>query len=157
MTIFERTDSLFRNWKISGGGNEGSAQLFVSDERGVGWVIGMDGDSMKVLIARDYRNVQDPRLISISTNFISGLFILENFEPQCNSAFKVYSLKNSWDADVEYTGKYALEIENSKPCSDGTWKTKIGKLKMSRKVLYATIFAAVTTQNLRYLFGGITQ
>lgn len=152
LVTFERTDSLFRNWKISGNGFDGTANLFVSKERGIGWQIGLDGDSLKVLIARDYKNTADPRIISITTSFISGLFIVENFEPTCNSYFKVYSLKNSWDADVEYTGNYALEIESSNPCADGSWKTKTGKLKVPKKVLYATIFTAVMTQNLRYLF-----
>lgn len=152
LVSFEKTDSLFRNWKISGEGFDGSAKLFVSKERGIGWNIGMDGDSLKVLIARDYKNTNDPRLISITTNFVSGLFIVENFEPDCNSYFKVYSLKNSWDADVEYTGNYALEMESSNPCLDGKWKTKTGKLKVHQKVIYGAIFTAIMTQNIRHLF-----
>lgn len=156
LVTFERTDSLYRNWKITGNGFDGSANLFVSKERGIGWQIGLDGDSLKVLIARDYKNTNDPRIISITTSFVAGLFILENFEPDCNSYFKVYSLKNSWDADVEYTGNYGLEIESSNPCADGSWKTKTGKLKVPKKVLYVTIFTAVMTQNLRYLFKDFT-
>jgi hypothetical protein len=149
---FENTDSLYRNWKILGTGFEGSANLFVSKERGIGWQIGMDGDSMKVLIARDFKNAADPRLISITTSFVAGLFMLENFEPTCNSNFKLYALKNSWDADVEYVGAYAFEMESSNPCSDGSWKVKTGKLKVHQKVVYAAIFSAVMAQNIRLLF-----
>jgi hypothetical protein len=152
LVSFENTDSLYRNWKISGNGFDGSANLFVSKERGIGWQIGMDGDSMKVLIARDLKNAADPRLISITTTFVSGLFILENFEPTCNSYFKLYALKNSWDADVEYVGAYAFEMESSSPCSDGSWKVKTGKLKVHQKVVYAAIFSAVMAQNIRLLF-----
>jgi hypothetical protein len=149
---FENTDSLYRNWKISGVGFDGSAKLFVSKERGIGWQIGMDGDSLKVLIARDIKNAGDPRLISITTNFVSGLFMLENFEPACNSYFKLYSLKNSWDSDVEYVGAYAFEIESSNPCSNGSWKVKTGKLKVHQKVVYAAVFSALMSQNIRLLF-----
>ncbi|MBK6950785.1 MAG: hypothetical protein IPO32_13280 [Crocinitomicaceae bacterium] len=149
---FENTDSLFRIWKISGAGFDGSAQLFVSKERGIGWQIGMDGDSLKVLIARDLKNASDPRLISITTNFVAGLFMLENFEPTCNSYFKLYALKNSWDADVEYVGAYAFEMESSSPCSSGSWKVKTGKLKVHTKVVYAAIFSAIMTHNIRPLF-----
>jgi hypothetical protein len=149
---FEKTDSSYRNWKISGAGFDGSALLFQTKERGIGWQIGMDGDSLKILIARDVKNAGDPRLISITTNFVSGLFMLENFEPRCNSYFKLYSLKNSWDADVEYTGAYAFEMESSNPCGDGNWKIKTGKLKVQQKVIYASIFTAIMTQNIRALF-----
>ncbi len=149
---FENTDSLFRSWKISGSGYDGSAKLFVSKERGLGWQIGMDGDSLKVLIARDLKNAADPRLISITTSFVSGLFMLENFEPSCNSHFKLYALKNSWDADVEYVGAYAFEMESSNPCFDGDWKVKTGKLKVHQKVVYAAIFSAIMAQNIRVLF-----
>ncbi len=152
LVSFEKTDSLYRNWKISGTGFEGSANLFVSKERGIGWQIGMDGDSLKVLIARDLKNAADPRLISITTSFVSGLFMLENFEPTCNSYFKLYALKNSWDVDVEYVGDYAFEMESSNPCSDGSWKVKTGKLKVHQKVVYAAIFSAVMAQNIRLLF-----
>lgn len=154
MVSFENRDSTYRNWKITGEGFDGSAQLFVSKERGIGWQIGMDGDSLKVLIARDPKNAGDPRLISISTNFVSGLFMLENFEPLCNSYFKLYALKNSWDADVEYIGEYAFEMVSANPCSDGNWKVKTGKLKLHQKVVYAAIFTAVMTQNIRALFKG---
>jgi hypothetical protein len=152
LVSFENTDSLFRNWKISGGGFDGAAQLFVSKERGIGWQIGMDGDSVKVLIARDLKNAQDPRLISITTNFVAGLFMLENFEPGCNSHFKLYALKNSWDADVEYVGEYAFQMESSSSCSNGSWKVKTGKLKIHSKVVYAAIFSAIMAQNIRLLF-----
>lgn len=152
LVSFENTDSLFRNWKISGDGFDGAAQLFVSKERGIGWQIGMDGDSVKVLIARDLKNAQDPRLISITTNFVAGLFMLENFEPSCNSHFKLYALKNSWDADVEYVGEYAFQMEASSPCSNGGWKVKTGKLKVHSKVVYAAIFSAIMAQNIRLLF-----
>lgn len=150
--VFEKTDSLYRNWKISGNGYEGNARLFVSKERGIGWTIRSGEDSLKVLIARDYKNTNDPRIISISTSFISGLFIVENFEPDCNSNFRVYSLKNSWDADVEYTGAYALEMQHSDPCAAGHWTVKTGKLKIPEKVLYMAVFTGIMTQNIRHLF-----
>lgn len=152
---FERTDSLFRNWKISGVGYDGSASLFVSRERGAGWIIRSGEDSLKVLIARDFKNANDPRMISITTSFVSGLFILENNDPDCNSAFRVYSLKNSWDADVEYTGEYALYLSNSDPCEEGDWTAKTGKLKLPQKVLVMAVFTAVMTQNVRYLVNDI--
>lgn len=149
---FEKVDTGFWNWKISGNTYDGNALLFNNPERGVGWLIKAGDDSLKIIIARDVRNTRDPRIISMTTSFVSGLFIVENFEAECNSYFKVYALKNSWDADVEYTGKYALEIANSSPCSDGKWKVKQGKLKVPDKILYFSIFAAVMTQNVRYLF-----
>jgi len=153
--IFEKTDSLFRKWKVTGGPiYDGTVDLFVSKERGIGWLFKLGDDSLKAVIARDYRNTSDPRLISITTNFVAGLFFVENFEPKCNSQFAVYSLKNSWDADVEYTGDYALEIESSDPCGDGQWKVSTGKLKMLRKIQFAAIFVAIMTQNIRLLFKG---
>lgn len=152
IALFEPTDSTLWNWKVSGNGFDGSVQLFVSKERGIGWKFALDGDSLKAIISTDYHNTHDPRLISMTTGFVSGLFCVENFEPDCNSSFVVYSLKNSWDADVEYTGKYALEINSTSPCGKGHWKVKEGKLKIPVKVQYASIFIAVMTQNIRHLF-----
>jgi len=154
--VFEKSDSLFREWKVTGNGYDGSATLFVSKERGIGWVFKCGDDSLKALIARDYRNTNDPRILSITTSFVSGLFIVENFEPDCNSYFRMYALKNSWDADVEYTGPIALEIESSDPCGDGSWHTKTGKLKVPEKIMRVAIFTAVMTHNIRYLFKDFT-
>lgn len=150
--VFEKTDSSFRNWNVSGAGYEGHVKLFLSKDRGIGWSFYLGEDSLKAIIARDYRNTSSPGMISMTASFIAGLFIVENFEPDCNSYFKVYSLKNSWDADVEYTGKYALEISSTDPCGDGNWQAKTGKLKMPQKVLYSSIFCAVMSQNIRILF-----
>lgn len=152
VVVFEKTDSLYRKWKVSGTNFDGAIELFVSKTRGIGWLFKLGDDSLKAVIARDYRNTNDPRLISITTNFVSGLFLVENFEPDCNSQFAVYSLKNSWDADVEYTGDYALEMFSSNPCGEGQWKIKTGKLKMMRKIQFAAIFTAAMTQNIRLLF-----
>ncbi|MBK7129209.1 MAG: hypothetical protein IPM74_08170 [Crocinitomicaceae bacterium] len=150
--VFEKTDSLFRNWKVTGIGYDGMVKLFISKERGIGWSFYLGEDSLKAMIARDYRNTSSPGMISMTASFIAGLFIVENFAPECNSYFKVYSLKNSWDADVEYTGKYALEISTTEPCGEGSWQAKTGKLKMPQKVLYASIFCAAMSQNIRHLF-----
>jgi hypothetical protein len=151
MVNFERADSSFRNWKITGNDFDGMASLFVTKERGVGWLIKAGDDSLKVLIARDYRNAASPAVISITTSFISGLYIIENTGSECNNSFKVYSLKNSWDADVEYTGKYALEMEHTNPCGTGKWIVKTGGLKIPQKITYVAVFVATMAQNVRYL------
>lgn len=148
----DKTDELFRNWTVKGNKYDGEINLFVSKERGIGWAFQFDGDSIKAIIASDYKNVRDPRLISLTTDFTAGLFFIENFELECNSSFAVYSVNNSWDTDVEYTGKYAFEIQSSKPCGAGAWKIKTGKLKINQKLQFATIFTAIMTQNIRHLF-----
>ncbi|MBK9191938.1 MAG: hypothetical protein IPM77_10720 [Crocinitomicaceae bacterium] len=151
MVSFEKTDSSFRNWKISGNAFDGGASLFVNKERGVGWLVKAGDDSLKVLIARDYRNAASPAVISITTSFISGLYIIENVSSDCNNSFKVYSLKNSWDADVEYTGKYAIEMEHTNPCGTGKWIVKTGGLKIPKKIMYVAVFAAAMSQNVRFI------
>jgi len=152
IVVFEKTDSLYRKWKVTGSGYEGGIELFISKTRGIGWLIKMGDDSLKAIIARDYRNTADPRLISITTNFISGIYFVENFEAECNSQFAVYSLKNSWDADLEYTGAYAFEMFSSNPCGEGQWKIKPGKLKMPLKIQIAAVFIGAMTQNIKHLF-----
>lgn len=151
LVSFEKSDSSFRNWKITGNNFDGAASLFVNKERGVGWFIKAGEDSLKVLIARDYRNAGSPAVISITTSFISGLYIVENTASDCNSSFKVYALKNSWDADVEYTGKYALVMEHSNPCSKGKWIVKTGGLKIPLKIIYVAVFAGTMSQNVQYI------
>ncbi|MBL7897916.1 MAG: hypothetical protein JNJ99_05225 [Crocinitomicaceae bacterium] len=151
MIRFENKDSTFRNWKISGNGYDGGASLFVNKDRGVGWLIKAGDDSLKVLIARDYRNAASPAVISITTSFIAGLYIVENTSAECNNSFKLYALKNSWDADVEYTGKYALEMEHTNPCGSGKWVVKSGGLKIPQKIMYVAVFAAAMSQNVKYI------
>ena len=148
----DKTDPLFRNWIVKGNKFDGTINLFVSKERGIGWNFQFDGDSIRAIIASDYKNVRDPRLISLTTDFMAGLYFIENFDADCNSSFAIYSVQNTWDTDVEYTGKYALEIQSSKPCGAGSWKVKQGKLKMVQKLHFATIFTAIMCQNIRHLF-----
>jgi len=149
--IAKVSDSLYMHWKVSGSKFDGTIDLFVSQKRGVGWQFVFGQDSLRAIIAADYRNSGDPHLVSITTNFIAGIAMLENIEPECQSSFRTYTIKNSWDADVEYNGNYAFELQNNKPCSEGKWKVKLGKLKMNEKIKFAALFTAVTLPNLRYL------
>ena len=152
VVTFEKADSLFRQWKVTGPNYDGTVTLFLSKSRGIGWLFKLGEDSLKAVIARDYRNSASPGLISITTNFVAGLYLLQNRDADCNGHFAVYSLKNTWDADVEYTGAYALEMQSSDPCGDGQWKISMGKLKMIRKIQFAAIFTGIMSQNIRHLF-----
>ena len=152
VVVFEKTDDAYRKWKVTGPNFDGGIELYVSKTRGIGWLFKFGEDSLKAVIAKDYKNTFDPRIISITTNFVAGLFFVENRTPECNSRFVVYSVKNSWDSDVEYTGDYALDMYHSMPCGEGQWKVRVGKLKMQRKILFASIFTAVMTPNIRLLF-----
>jgi hypothetical protein len=150
--VIEKTDAEFRKWKVTGPDYDGAIELFISNERGIGWLFKFGEDSLKAVIARDYRTSGSPGLITITTNFFAGLYILENRDGDCNGNFAMYSLKNSWEADVEYTGDYAFEMFNYDPCVDGQWKIRSGKLKMVRKIQFAGVFVAATSNNIKHLF-----
>jgi hypothetical protein len=152
VVTFEKTDDLFRKWKVTGPNYDGAVELFVSSDRGIGWLFKLGDDSLKAIIARDYKTSGSPGLISITTNFMAGLYILENRDGKCNGEFALYSIKNSWEADVEYTGHYAFEMVSYDPCNDTQWKVSTGKLKMVRKIQFAAIFTAVMSNNIKHLF-----
>ena len=46
IVVFEKTDSLYRKWKVSGPNFDGAIELFVSKTRGIGWLFKL-GDSSK--------------------------------------------------------------------------------------------------------------
>lgn len=146
-----KSDSTFWNWEVKGDHVDGYIELFVSEERGVGWDFYMGRDTLKVLISTDYKNTNDPRLLSLTGTIDGSLYYIENQEPDCNSKFQVYELVNPEDSDVEYTGDYALEIETNLPCANGKWKVKSGKQIISYKIQAAAIFTGMMVQNVRHL------
>lgn len=138
-----------KQWEIRSNGYFAEARFFMDEGKGIWWEIASSDVVTKVLISKDYTDLNDPREFLITSTADRGRFMVFNEEPDCNSEF---TLIEPADSPTLLTGVMRTygSMKSNDPCEKGKWTIDL-KYEPMDHVLIGWMFASIQSMNVRFM------